>query len=326
MGVSDLAIVEMADALWRAEHERAPIAPPTDAHPDLGSPTATRSRPHNVARRTSAGRQRARPQARAHLARTQQLLGVDEPTFGVLFDDMFVEDGAELRWPSWSRRGWRPSWRSCWPPTWRARASPPPTCSPRSAGVLPAHRGSRQPDRPVAEPDRRHRGRQRVARPGWSSAAGRPPSQGLDLRLLGVLFSRNGMPIDSGAGAAALGHPAAALGWLANTLSGFGAGLRRGDVVLAGACTAWCPARPGDASPAEFAHLGAVSVRFGGGQRMTDPAPWPRRCSPPSATAPRSARSPERSRSSTPPSATRRRTAGRASGGWRSAWSASSWA
>src|SRR6478752_3811062 len=28
--------------------------------------------------------------------RTQQLLGVDEPTFGVLTDDMLVDDGAEL--------------------------------------------------------------------------------------------------------------------------------------------------------------------------------------------------------------------------------------
>src|SRR5690349_6943604 len=47
------------------------------------------------------------------------------------------------------------------------------------------------------------------------------PVRGLDLRLLGVLFSRNAVPVDSGAGAAALGHPAAALAWLANTLSGF---------------------------------------------------------------------------------------------------------
>ena len=89
------------------------------------------------------------------------------------------------------------------------------------------------------------------------------PVAGLDLRLLGVLLSRNGTPIDSGAGAAALGHPAAALGWLANTLAGFGEGLRRGDVVLAGALTRMVPARPGDRFSAEFAHLGTVSVRFG---------------------------------------------------------------
>jgi 2-keto-4-pentenoate hydratase len=90
------------------------------------------------------------------------------------------------------------------------------------------------------------------------------PVEGLDLRLLGVLLSRNGTPIDSGAGAAALGHPAACLSWLANTLAGFGERLRRGDVVLAGALTRMVPARPGDRFAAEFAHLGTVSVRFGG--------------------------------------------------------------
>jgi 2-keto-4-pentenoate hydratase len=89
------------------------------------------------------------------------------------------------------------------------------------------------------------------------------PVAGLDLRLLGVLLSRNGGPIDSGAGAAALGHPAAALAWLATTLAGFGEGLHAGDVVMAGALTRMVPVRPGDRFSAEFAHLGAVSVRFG---------------------------------------------------------------
>jgi len=39
--------------------------------------------------------------------------------------------------------------------------------------------------------------------------------------------------------------------------------LRAGDVVMAGALTRMVPARPGDRFRAEFAHLGAVSVRFG---------------------------------------------------------------
>jgi 2-keto-4-pentenoate hydratase len=90
------------------------------------------------------------------------------------------------------------------------------------------------------------------------------PVEGLDLRLIGVLLSRNGTPIDSGAGAAALGHPAACLAWLANKLAGFGDRLQRGDIVLAGALTRMFPARPGDRLTAEFAHLGPVGVRFGG--------------------------------------------------------------
>ena len=87
----------------------------------------------------------------------------------------------------------------------------------------------------------------------------------LDLRLLGVAVSRHGELIDTGAGAAALGNPARCVAWLANKLGSFGAGLRAGDVVLPGAVHAMVPVQPGDVFRAEFAHLGAVTVRFSSG-------------------------------------------------------------
>ena len=46
----------------------------------------------------------------------------------------------------------------------------------------------------------------------------------LDLRLLGVVVSRNGEMIDTGAGAAALGNPARCVAWLANKLGSLGVG------------------------------------------------------------------------------------------------------
>ena len=88
------------------------------------------------------------------------------------------------------------------------------------------------------------------------------PVTALDLRLIGVLLSRNGVPIDSGAGAAALGNPARCVAWLANKLGALGAGLRRGDIVLPGALHRMVPVRPGDVFRAEFAHLGSVTARF----------------------------------------------------------------
>ena len=57
----------------------------------------------------------------------------------------------------------------------------------------------------------------------------------LDLRLLGVVVSRHGEVIDTGAGAAALGNPARCVAWLANKLGSLGAGLKAGDIVLPGA-------------------------------------------------------------------------------------------
>jgi 2-keto-4-pentenoate hydratase len=48
------------------------------------------------------------------------------------------------------------------------------------------------------------------------------PVTALDLRLTGVLFFRNGVAVESGAGAAALGNPARCVAWLANRLGGLG--------------------------------------------------------------------------------------------------------
>jgi 2-keto-4-pentenoate hydratase len=88
------------------------------------------------------------------------------------------------------------------------------------------------------------------------------PVDAVDLRLVGVLLQRNGSPIESAAGAAALGNPARCVEWLANRLGSAGRGLRRGDIVLAGPLHRLVPVRPGDYFQAEFAHLGNVTVQF----------------------------------------------------------------
>jgi 2-keto-4-pentenoate hydratase len=51
---------------------------------------------------------------------------------------------------------------------------------------------------------------------------------------------------------------------LANKLAAFGDVLRPGDVVLPGAVHKMVPVVAGDVFRAEFAHLGAVTVRFSG--------------------------------------------------------------
>lgn len=89
------------------------------------------------------------------------------------------------------------------------------------------------------------------------------PPIGIDLRLLGVVLERNGEVVSTGAGAAALGHPAAAVAWLANTLAWYGDALEAGDVVLPGALTTAVSAAAGDHFEAHFAGLGRVSCRFG---------------------------------------------------------------
>jgi len=84
----------------------------------------------------------------------------------------------------------------------------------------------------------------------------------LDLRLVGMVLEKNGQVVSTGTGAAVLGHPAASVAWLANKLSEYGLGLAAGEIVLSGAITAAPPAGPGDVFKVTFDRLGSVGCRF----------------------------------------------------------------
>jgi 2-keto-4-pentenoate hydratase len=84
----------------------------------------------------------------------------------------------------------------------------------------------------------------------------------IDLRLLGAVLYKNGRIQHSGAGAAVLGSPISSLVWLANTLGRLGTTLEAGEVVIPGAITPLVPASPGDTVTATFAALGSVTATF----------------------------------------------------------------
>jgi len=88
------------------------------------------------------------------------------------------------------------------------------------------------------------------------------PLDGIDPRLVGMVLSRNGVLVDTGAGAAALGDPAAVVAWLANTLAADGVALEPGHLVMTGALHAAVPMQAGETYVAEFDRLGTVSVRI----------------------------------------------------------------
>ena len=83
----------------------------------------------------------------------------------------------------------------------------------------------------------------------------------LDLRYVGMVFEKNGEIVETGAGAAVLGHPANAVAWLANKLAEVGEFLHAGQFVMPGALSNAHPLAPGDEVRATFDRIGSVVLR-----------------------------------------------------------------
>ncbi len=79
-----------------------------------------------------------------------------------------------------------------------------------------------------------------------------------------MTMRRGGEQVSSGNGAACLGDPLNALSWLARTARDFGEPLRAGQVVLSGALGPMVDVRSGDVVTAEITGLGTVTARFSG--------------------------------------------------------------
>src|SRR3954453_6674722 len=93
-GVPNAALPqEPADELWEADRAAKPVPPLTDRHAELAIEDASAIRTINVERRTAPGERVIGRKVGLTSKPMHQLLGVDEPDFGVLTDEMLVEDG-----------------------------------------------------------------------------------------------------------------------------------------------------------------------------------------------------------------------------------------
>lgn len=252
---------QLADELWKADQTAIPIEPLTSRYPELGIGDSYAIQTYNIDRRLAAGARVCGRKVGLTSKPMQQMLGVDEPDFGVLTDDMMVEDGDEVA----VGRLVQPRIEAEMAFVMERDLQGPGVTTGNAlaaiAGVMPAIEivDSRVADWRIKLVDTVADN----ASSGMLVAGGNLRRvTDLDLRLIGVAVSRGGRLIDTGAGAAALGNPARCVAWLANKLGEFGSVLRAGDVVLPGAVHRMVAAKPGDFFRAEFGHLGAVTVRF----------------------------------------------------------------
>lgn len=260
--MAEISGLEAAALRLRRAYEEGAIAPLRDWLDPTDAVAAYGIQEINTRYWESKGRRIVGRKAGLTAEAVQKQLGVDQPDFGVLFDDMRVADGSMLD-PA-----------RCLQPKAEAEIAfvlgvdlPSVQTSPDdvAAAVASVHAAIEIVDSRIA--DWKITFADTVADNGSSAffvlADAGLPLDGLDLEDAPMDMSVNGNTVSTGIGAAALGNPLNAAAWLARTLAERGEPLKAGDILLAGALGPMVTLTPGDHVQANVGGIGACSFTYG---------------------------------------------------------------
>ena len=258
MPLDEDAVTSIADDLYEALRSGEPIAPPTDDHEmDISDAYAVQSA--FVERRLADGASVVGHKIGLTSEGIQTQLGVDEPDFGRLLDTMVVDDGVvdadDLLAPRVEPELGFLLGADLEPPVSHVDVLA------ATDAVVPVVEviDSRVRDWNIGIEDTIA---DNASSALYATGESTHPVEGKDLSLEAVKLYKNGEVVDSGAGAAVLGHPARAVAWLANTLDGVDDRLTAGEIVLSGSMTPAVDVEAGDVVTAEFGGTGSATLRI----------------------------------------------------------------
>ena len=251
---------EAAELLLEAYRTREPVEPLREKY-ELALTDAYAIQQLQVQAWLDAGRVLQGHKVGLTSAAMQRQMGVDQPDYGVLRDDMFYAEHVPVDTSTFIAPRIEPEIAFVLK---RDLSGPGVTLAAAAAAVdfvLPALEiiDSRIRDWRISIVDTIADN----ASSGGVVLGSRPvPLADVDLRLAGCNLFGNGDLSATGAGGAVLGSPLVSLVWLANTVGAHGVALRAGQVVLPGSVTAAKPVSAGDTWTATFAGVGTVTARF----------------------------------------------------------------
>ncbi|MGW1719131.1 2-keto-4-pentenoate hydratase [Streptomyces sp. NPDC002156] len=261
MTLSDRQREEAGLLLREAEHHVTPIDPLSALLPGLDLADAYAVQRDNIAWRQADGASVVGHKVGLTSAAMQRLLGVDEPDFGHLLDDMVHRDGSTVLAGHYCQPRIEPE--ICFLLA-RPLHGPGVTVEDvldATEAVAPALEivDSRIRDWKITLVDT---AADNASSGGLVCGAWTPLDEVPDLAVVLVDLMVDGERVAAGSGKEVLGHPAAAVAWLANTLAAFGTFLEPGHLVLPGAMTTAPFVSAGQKIEARFSGLGPVSVTF----------------------------------------------------------------
>lgn len=252
---------ELAADLAQAERSGEPIAPLTTAYPDIDVVDAYEIQLINIRQRVAEGARVLGHKVGLSSLAIQQMMGVDEPDYGHLLDEMQLFEDTPVK-----------ANRYLYP---RVEVEvgfilnadlPGAGCT--EDDVLAATEAlvpsielidTRITDWKIELCDTIA---DNASSAGFVIGEARVSPHDIDIKGIDATLRCNGEVVAEGRTDAVLGNPVTAVAWLARKVDGFGVRLRKGDLVLPGSCTKAIDAHPGDDFVADFAGLGSVRLSF----------------------------------------------------------------
>ncbi len=235
---------ELAADLAQAERSRVPIAPLTTGNPDIDVVDAYEIQLINIRQRVAEGARVIGHKVGLSSKAMQEMMGVDEPDYGHLLDEMQVFEDRPV-----------PPGRYLYPRVEvevgfvLADDLPGEGCTEddvlaATAAFAPAIEliDTRIRDWKIKLCDTIA---DNASSAGWVLGEARVSPKDIDITSIDATLTRNGEVVAKGRSDAVLGNPVTAVAWLARKVDSFGVRLKAGDIVLPGSCTKAFDANPG---------------------------------------------------------------------------------
>jgi 2-keto-4-pentenoate hydratase len=252
---------EVAAELAEAERSRVAISPLTTTNLDIDVVDAYEIQLINIRQRVAEGARVIGHKVGLSSKAMQEMMGVDEPDYGHLLDEMQVFEDRPV-----------PAARYLYPRVEvevgfvLADDLPGEGCTEddvlaATAAFAPAIEliDTRIKDWKIKLCDTIA---DNASSAGWVLGEARVSPKDIDIASIDAVLTRNGEVVAKGRSDAVLGNPVTAVAWLARKVDSFGVRLKAGDIVLPGSCTKAFDATPGDDFVADFDGLGSVHLSF----------------------------------------------------------------
>ncbi|HEX2213846.1 MAG TPA: 2-keto-4-pentenoate hydratase, partial [Mycobacterium sp.] len=242
--LTDQVRQELAADLAQAERSRVPVAPLTDAQPDIDVVDAYEIQLINIRQRIAEGAKVIGHKVGLSSKAMQQMMNVDEPDYGHLLDEMQVYEDRPVKSANYLCPRVEVEVGFILADDLPGAGCTEDDVLAATAAFAPAIEliDTRINNWKIKLCDTIA---DNASSAGWVLGEARVSPKDVDIRAIDAVLTNNGETVAEGRSDAVLGNPVTAVAWLARKVEGFRVRLRAGDIVLPGSCTRAIDAPPG---------------------------------------------------------------------------------